>query len=62
MGVSKWLSKWFIELCGDFVQFWGGMNWMVWWGCGGNVKGFGGMNFICGVRVEHIPRNRQRAD
>ena len=22
--VSKWLSKWFIELCGDFVQFWGG--------------------------------------
>ena len=21
-GVSKWLSKWFIELCGDFVQFW----------------------------------------
>ena len=24
VGVSKWLSKWFIELCGDFVQFWGG--------------------------------------
>lgn len=22
-GMSKWLSKWFIELCGDFVQFWG---------------------------------------
>ena len=23
-GVSKWVSKWFIELCEDFVQFWGG--------------------------------------
>lgn len=23
-GMSKWVSKWFIELCGDFVQFWGG--------------------------------------
>ena len=22
VGVSKWVSKWFIELCGDFVQFW----------------------------------------
>ena len=23
-GVSKSVSKWFIELCEDFVQFWGG--------------------------------------
>ena len=23
-GVSKSVSKWFIELCGDLKQFWGG--------------------------------------
>ena len=29
-GMSKWVSKWFIELCGDFVQFWGGGRVGVW--------------------------------
>ena len=23
-GMSKWVSKWFIELCGDLKQFWDG--------------------------------------
>ena len=22
-GMSKWVSKWFVKLCEDFVQFWG---------------------------------------
>ena len=40
-GMSKWVSKWFIELCGDFVQFWGGGRGGLRWG-GFLVEGVSG--------------------
>lgn len=41
-GMSKWVSKWFIELCGDLKQFWDG-------GYGRGCEYFGRTDFVVKV-------------